>query len=81
MFGDKYWNLLNIAVEIDSIEYAIKLEDRWILFISKLSYKFEDELRVFVPDNSPDNPSSVLFTGHFVSYEYLLGNHDWSIHI
>jgi hypothetical protein len=81
MFGDKYWNRLNIPVEIDSIEYAIKLEDRWILFISKLGYKFEYELRVFVPDNLPGNPSSVLFTGHFVSYEYLLGNHDWSMPI
>ncbi len=38
MFGDKYWSRLNLPVSIDSIEYAIKLEDRWILFISKLGY-------------------------------------------
>ena len=81
MFGDKYWNRLNIPVEIDSIEYAIKLEDRWILFISKLGYKFKYELRVFVPDNLPGKPSYVLFTGHFVGSKYLLGNHDWSISI
>jgi hypothetical protein len=52
MYGDKYWNRLNIPVEIDGVEYASKLEARWGVFISKLGYKFEHERRVFVPDNT-----------------------------